>query len=81
MTAWKSIQKKALKAKFILEFDLKSFFDTLNIQYISRQLGTLGTPPGIIELLESYNLSTPQPPQIKKPKRNKKIQRTEKPDV
>lgn len=43
----------------IFEFDLKKFFDRVNIQYISKKLLEIGTPSSVVTHLENINKSTP----------------------
>jgi hypothetical protein len=41
-TAWTEIMKKAVKAKYLYEYDLTNYFNGVNLAYISEYLIKLG---------------------------------------
>jgi hypothetical protein len=55
LTAWKHILKNVIQAKDIYEFDLKGFFDSINLDYISDQMIKDGIPHNIVKLFYYIN--------------------------
>jgi hypothetical protein len=55
LTAWKHILSNVIKAKDIYEFDLKGFFDSINLDYISNELIKDGVPHNIVKLFYYIN--------------------------
>jgi len=56
-TAWESILKHVLHSRDIYEFDLKNFFDSVNLDYISKILKKKGIPENIIDRIYFLNTS------------------------
>lgn len=54
-TAWKHILDKVIKAKDIYEFDLKGFFDSINLDYIAMQMTKDLIPHNIVKLFYYIN--------------------------
>lgn len=54
-TAWEHILKNVLPARDIFEFDLKGFFDSVNLDYISDRLIKAHVPANIVQLLYYIN--------------------------
>lgn len=46
---------RVIGARDIFEFDLKSFFDSVNLDYISNELIKMGTPANIVQMLYYIN--------------------------
>lgn len=55
LTAWKHILSNVIESKDIYEFDLKGFFDSINLDYISMQLIKDKVPNNIVKLLYYIN--------------------------
>lgn len=55
LTAWKHILDKVIKSKDIYEFDLKGFFDSINLDYISKEMINDGIPHNIVKLFYYIN--------------------------
>jgi len=55
VSAWKVILEKVITSRDIFEFDLKSFFDSVNLDYISNQLILMGVPANIVKRLYYIN--------------------------
>lgn len=60
VTAWKTVFKEALEAPDIMEYDLKSFFDTVQIQYVSEILRSYKVPEEMVYHLENLGRSNPK---------------------
>jgi len=52
--------EKVKDSKFLLEYDYKSFFPNLEVNYVSKVLGRADTPPKIVHLIENLNKSQPK---------------------
>lgn len=57
LTAWKVILEKVIYAKDIFEFDLKGYFDSINIGYIDEMLSKIKVPTGVRAMLYYFNSS------------------------
>lgn len=57
LTAWYDVWSKAVHAKNIYEFDLKSFFDKVDLNFISHRLRQFKVPESEIVWLENVNTS------------------------
>lgn len=55
LTAWETILNNVIKSKDIYEFDLKGFFDSINLDYISKVLIENKVPINIVKLLYYIN--------------------------
>jgi len=55
LTAWRVILDKVIKAKDIYEFDLKGFFDSINLDYIAMQMTKDLIPHNIVKLFYYIN--------------------------
>ena len=55
LTAWKHILENVVKAKDIYEFDLKGFFDSINLDYIAMQMTKDRIPHNIVKLFYYIN--------------------------
>jgi hypothetical protein len=55
LTAWRHILKEVIKAKDIYEFDLKGFFDSINLDYIAMQMTKDLIPHNIVKLFYYIN--------------------------
>jgi hypothetical protein len=60
VTAWRQIINEALDAPDIFEFDLKNFFPSINIKFISKELLGLGIPRETVKFIEKLNMSQPK---------------------
>ena len=60
LTAWRDLINTGLKKKYIYEFDLKGFFDNVEIPKVTELLEKWGTPKRIVYHLENINRCTPQ---------------------
>jgi hypothetical protein len=60
VTAWKTVFREALAAPDIMEYDLKSFFDTVQIQYVSEILRSYKVPEEMVYHLENLGRSNPK---------------------
>ena len=56
-TAWKVILNEVIDSRDIFEFDLKGFFDSVNLEYISSTLKKKGFPVDIVKRLYYLNTS------------------------
>jgi hypothetical protein len=59
LTAWKHLMTK-LSSRSIYEFDMKQFFDTVNLQYLENVLLITGIPSKITKLIISWNQALPK---------------------
>jgi len=59
-TAWKTIHEKVLQSENIYEFDLKKFFDTINITYLLNLLREVKTPDWVLNELEGILRTLPE---------------------
>jgi len=66
LTAWKEIVNKVLDADYIYECDLKQFFPSIHVDYISNALLTSGMPEGIVRWIENINSNQPVLPDVRK---------------
>jgi len=57
LTAWKDIIDNVLKSHYVYEFDLKSFFDSVPLETVSRTLIKLGVPFDYVLHLNFINSS------------------------
>jgi hypothetical protein len=57
-TAWKSVTKK-LTYRSIYEYDMKKFFDTVNLDYLGDILKKTGIPKDVVDLLIKWNRTLP----------------------
>lgn len=55
LTAWRHILKDVVKSKDIYEFDLKGFFDSINLDYIAMQMTKDLVPHNIVKLFYYIN--------------------------
>jgi len=55
LTAWEAILSKVINAPDIFEFDLKSYFDLINLDWISAKLLQRDVPPQIVRMLYFIN--------------------------
>lgn len=58
-TAIYEVQRRVLASREIYEFDLKSFFDTINLDYLGKVLQSVGLPKALVDLLISWSRSNP----------------------
>jgi hypothetical protein len=58
LTAWKSIMRK-LDARSIYEFDLRKYFDSVNLHYLMNILRITGIPNHIITYILRWNQTLP----------------------
>lgn len=58
-TAWQSIHKSVLKSTHIYEFDLKEFFDRVNLDHLGVLLSKIGLPNELTSRLQSWSRSSP----------------------
>jgi hypothetical protein len=65
LTAWKEVMT-IQKAKYIFEYDLEKYFDSVNIVKIMSYLEDLGVPYPLVIWMEQVHISTPQLPQDEK---------------
>lgn len=56
-TAWQQVLSETIHAPDIFEFDLKSFFDSVNLDAISAKLAQKGVPINIVKRLYYINTS------------------------
>lgn len=54
-TAWEFILKNVIQSRDIYEFDLKGFFDNINLDYISAKMIEMGIPYNIVQRLYYIN--------------------------
>lgn len=54
-SAWKHILENVINSRDIFEFDLRSFFDSVNLDYISNELIKAHVPYNIVQLLYYIN--------------------------
>jgi len=54
-SAWQYILEKVIHSKDIFEFDLKGFFDSVNLDYISDRLIKAHVPVNVVQLLYYIN--------------------------
>jgi len=66
LTAWKVILSQVVKSKYIWEFDLKGFFDNVDVALVSRQLSELGMPPKEIYQFQDICKGLPSLPEEEK---------------
>ena len=59
-TAWKQIHSEVLNSTHIYEFDLKSFFDTINLSYLNMILEQIELPLELREMLNIMSRSLPK---------------------
>ena len=60
-TAWKDIHSEVLKSKYIYEYDLKKFFDRINLDYLNNILqSTMDMESGLANLIISWSRTMPQ---------------------
>ena len=52
MTAWQDIIDHVLNSRNIWEYDMKKFFDSINITYLSLVLLSTGVPSHLVEYME-----------------------------
>jgi len=50
-SAWKQLHEEVIDAKYIYEFDLKEFFDRVNLDYLSKTLKQTGIPKELVHQL------------------------------
>lgn len=62
-SAWQQIDSEVLKAKFIYEFDLKEFFDRVNLDYLSKVLKKLEIPDDLVHHLIGWSRIKPSIPE------------------
>lgn len=67
-TAWKQIHSEVLVSKNIYEFDLKSFFDTINLTYLNQILESIGLPQELLKMIDVMSRSLPKSEQSDAPK-------------
>lgn len=60
VTAWLDVINKARKAKYIYEFDLKSFFENVPISKITRELIRIGIVPEVAFYLDEIHRRAPK---------------------
>ena len=58
-TAWKELHTQAINKSNIYEFDLKKFFDKINLTYLRNVLHTTGIPYDVLTWLDGLNRSQP----------------------
>jgi len=56
-SAWETVLKEVITARDIYEFDLKNFFNSVNLDYISKILKLKGFPEAIINRIYFLNTS------------------------
>lgn len=56
LTAWRTILAKVIESKDIYEFDLKGFFDSINLDYIANQMILDRIPPYLVR--QFYYINT-----------------------
>lgn len=61
-TAWKQIHTEVLNHRYIYEFDLRKFFDSINLDYLRHTLHEMGYPPHIIQEIDKINRTMPYDP-------------------
>lgn len=49
MTAWQQVLSEVISSPNIYEFDLRKFFDSINLDYLSKVLLTLGLPSSLVD--------------------------------
>jgi len=64
LTAWKQILDEVIYSRDIFEFDLKNFFDNVNLDYVSVQLTKAVVPIDVVKRLYFLNTSSVK---VKKP--------------
>lgn len=62
LTCWREILKKIEKSPTVYEFDLKSFFPSVEIQNLSRVLREYKIPSEWVKYFETLNMSLPKLP-------------------
>lgn len=66
LTAWGVVLTKVIKARYIYEFDLKGFFDSVPVQKVVDYLSARGLDPQIARMLvEMAKLSPTMPADMK----------------
>jgi len=58
-TALRKLQEEVVESQEIYEFDLKSFFDTINLDYLSKVLLSVGLPQELVRLMVSWSRTSP----------------------
>lgn len=66
-TAWKQIHSEVLVSNNIYEFDLKSFFDTINLTYLNQILESIGLPEELLKMIDVMSRSLPKSEQSDAP--------------
>lgn len=59
-SAWKEIHKSILRSRNVFEFDLKEFFDRVNLDYLSKTLKNMKVPNKLIYHMISWSRTMPQ---------------------
>lgn len=59
-TAWEQIYNEVLDSPNIYEFDLRKFFDSVNLKYLTNILEVLDVPKGLIDMLMNCNRAYPK---------------------
>jgi hypothetical protein len=66
LTAWRGILDKVINKDFIYECDLKQFFPSVNVNYITTKLIEYGIPKEVCYYLENINRCQPRFPSYHK---------------
>lgn len=53
MTAWQKILQEVLNSSTIWEYDMKKFFDSINLTYLTRMLRSMGVEEELVMYLDS----------------------------
>jgi len=61
-SCWTHIHSHVLNKRYIYEFDLTKFFDTINLDYLNETLSEMGYPYYLICRIDSINQTIPQTP-------------------
>lgn len=59
-TAWYQIYSEVLSSDNIFEFDLRKYFDSINLDYLSDMLLKIGMDPKYVEAYVSWNRTAPE---------------------
>ncbi len=59
-SAWDQVYKEVLASKNIYEFDLRKFFDSLNLDYLHKMLLSVGVHPTLAATLINCSRTAPQ---------------------
>ena len=66
LTAWKVVLQKVIKARYIYEFDLKGFFDSVPVARVIKFLVDKGLDPVIAHMIVSMSKRAPKLPDDQK---------------